>query len=70
MDWPPDRIARLRAELELSQADMAPLLGYDRPQSVGDLEHGKRKPSGAVRVLLDQLAARSHPGLLAEAKPE
>ncbi|HEX9952650.1 MAG TPA: helix-turn-helix transcriptional regulator [Rubricoccaceae bacterium] len=56
MDWTPEAITRLRADLRLSQTDLAPLLGYTRPQSVGDLESGKRKPSGAVCILLSQLA--------------
>jgi DNA-binding XRE family transcriptional regulator len=56
MDWTPEAITRLRADLRLSQTDLAPLLGYTRPQSIGDLESGKRKPSGAVCILLSQLA--------------
>lgn len=59
MDWTPEAISDVRAALGLSQTAMAPLLGYTRPQSVGDLEAGKRKPSGAVCILLGQLAERA-----------
>ena len=52
-DWTPERIVALRKRLGLTQAEMAESLGYDLARSVSDLENDRRKPSGAVCVLLD-----------------
>ena len=37
-----DQFKNIRAVLELTQADLAPLLGYKRPSKVSDLETGQR----------------------------
>ena len=55
MDWTPERIRELRERLDLTQTEFARVLGYDRFQSVSDLEQGRRKPGGPVVKLLDIL---------------
>ena len=52
MDWTASRIRALRKRHRLTQQEMADWLGYDRAQSVSDLERDRRKPSGAVVRLL------------------
>ena len=38
----PETFKEFRAALNLTQADLAPLLGYKRPSKVSDLETGQR----------------------------
>ena len=59
--WSPDAIRTLRKRLRLRQEEFAEMLGYDRRQSVSDLETGTSRPSGSVEVLLDLID--SHDGL-------
>lgn len=54
-NWTPAEIKKLRNRLKLTQTKFADLLGYKNYQSIFQLEKGERKPSGAVRVLLNQL---------------
>jgi DNA-binding transcriptional regulator YiaG len=55
MEWTGERIKALRKRLRLTQAEMAAFLGYDRAQSVSDLENDRREPGGPVLRLLDIL---------------
>jgi putative transcriptional regulator len=52
-----------RAATGLSQAEFAQLLGVSK-RTLQEWEHGRKKPSGAARVLL-KIAAR-HPDILKE----
>lgn len=60
----PDSVAVVRAKLKLSQAEFARLLGIS-VNTLQNWEQGRRKPSGAARVLL-KIAAR-HPEAVLEA---
>jgi putative transcriptional regulator len=60
----PDSVAVVRAKLKLSQAEFAHLLGIS-VSTLQNWEQGRRKPSGAARVLL-RVAAR-HPEAVLEA---
>jgi putative transcriptional regulator len=60
----PDSVAVVRAKLKLSQAEFARLLGISI-NTLQNWEQGRRKPSGAARVLL-KVAAR-HPEAVLEA---
>ena len=53
--WTPDEIRALRKRLNLTQTELAERLGYERRQTVTDLERGEYMPSGPVRRLLDLL---------------
>ncbi len=59
-----DSVAAVRAKLRLSQAEFARLLGIS-VDTLQNWEQGRRKPSGAARVLL-KVAAR-HPEAVLEA---
>jgi putative transcriptional regulator len=60
----PDSVALIRARLKLSQGEFARLLGIS-VDTLQNWEQGRRKPSGAARVLL-KVAAR-HPEAVLEA---
>ncbi len=60
----PDSVAVVRAKLKLSQGEFARLLGIS-VNTLQNWEQGRRKPSGAARVLL-KVAAR-HPEAVLEA---
>ena len=60
----PDSVAAVRARLNLNQAEFARLLGIS-VDTLQNWEQGRRKPSGAARVLL-KVAAR-HPEAVLEA---
>jgi putative transcriptional regulator len=60
----PDSVAVVRAKLKLSQAEFARMLGIS-VNTLQNWEQGRRKPSGAARVLL-KIAAR-HPEAVLEA---
>jgi putative transcriptional regulator len=60
----PDPVAVVRAKLRLSQAEFARMLGIS-VNTLQNWEQGRRKPSGAARVLL-KIAAR-HPEAVLEA---
>ena len=53
--WTAERIAELRAELGLTQADMADELGV-RQQTVSEWETGRYEPRGASARMLQHLA--------------
>ena len=53
------QIKEIREELNLSQAVFARLLNVS-PSSIRQWEQGKRKPTGATRVLLDLLKRSPH----------
>ena len=53
------QIKEIREELNLSQAVFARLLNVS-PSSIRQWELGKRKPTGATRVLLDLLKRSPH----------
>ena len=57
--WTPEEIRALRNSLRLNQTDFADRLGYERRQTVTDLETGLYAPSGPVRRLLDVLEAEA-----------
>ena len=59
--WTPQEIKALRKRLRLRQDELAEMLGYNRRQSVSDLETGESEVSGSVAVLLDIIDA--HDGL-------
>jgi DNA-binding transcriptional regulator YiaG len=48
----PDKIRNARNALGLTQAELAPLLGYGDVARVSELERGARQPGGAVLRLL------------------
>ena len=48
----PADIKQARSDLGLTQAQLAPLLGYALPDRISELERGTRNPSGAVVLLL------------------
>lgn len=48
----PDQIRAARHKLALTQAQLAPLLGYAAHVRIAELENGKRNPSEAVVRLL------------------
>jgi putative transcriptional regulator len=60
----PDSVAVVRAKLKLSRAEFARMLGIS-VNTLQNWEQGRRKPSGAARVLL-KIAAR-HPEAVLEA---
>ena len=60
-DWNPGAIREMRRSLALTQAEFASLLNVSL-QAVTHWEQGLRPPSGAVRRLLDFVAAS--PGLV------
>ena len=60
----PDSVAVVRARLKLSQTEFARLLGISQ-NTLQNWEQGRRKPSGAARVLL-KVAAR-HPEAVLDA---
>lgn len=60
----PESVAVVRSKLKLSQAEFAHLLGIS-VNTLQNWEQGRRKPSGAARVLL-KVAAR-HPEAVLEA---
>lgn len=60
----PESVVVVRAKLKLSQGDFARLLGIS-VDTLQNWEQGRRKPSGAARVLL-RVAAR-HPEAVLEA---
>ena len=53
--WTAERIAALRAELGLTQAEMADALGV-RQQTVSEWETGRYRPRGASSRVLHHLA--------------
>ena len=55
--WTAERIAALRAELGLTQTDMAEELGV-RQQTVSEWETGRSLPRGASAKMLAHLAER------------
>jgi transcriptional regulator with XRE-family HTH domain len=48
----PLEILRARLKLRLTQAELAPLLGYSDVARVSELERGARKPGAAIVLLL------------------
>jgi putative transcriptional regulator len=60
----PDSVAVIRGRMKLSQGEFARLLGIS-VDTLQNWEQGRRKPSGAARVLL-KVAAR-HPEVVLEA---
>jgi putative transcriptional regulator len=60
----PDSVAAVRARLNFNQAEFARLLGIS-VDTLQNWEQGRRKPTGAARVLL-KVAAR-HPEAVLEA---
>lgn len=58
--WTAERIAGLRAELGLTQAEMAEELGV-RQQTVSEWETGRYEPRGASVRMLSHLAERRSP---------
>ena len=56
--WTAERIARLRAELGLTQAGFAGELGV-RQQTVSEWETGRYEPRGASARMLSLLAERA-----------
>jgi transcriptional regulator with XRE-family HTH domain len=48
----PQEIREARLRLGLTQAQLAPLLGYSDVARVSELERGVRQPNGAVLCLL------------------
>jgi len=58
--WTAERIAALRAELGLTQAEMADELGV-RQQTVSEWETGRYLPRGASERVLAMLAERARP---------
>lgn len=52
-EWTGDEIRDLRKRLRFNQEEFAELLGLSRSRSVGDLEKGRTRATGAVAVLLD-----------------
>ena len=53
--WSPEEIRALRKRLAMTQEAFAERLGYERRQTITDLERGEYAPSGPVRRLLDLL---------------
>ena len=60
----PDSVAAVRARLKFSQPEFARLLGIS-VNTLQNWEQGRRKPSGAARVLLK--VATRHPEAVLEA---
>ena len=60
----PDSVAVVRSRMKLSQGEFARMLGIS-VDTLQNWEQGRRKPSGAARVLL-KVAAR-HPEVVLEA---
>ena len=50
-------VRAIRDHLGLTQAQLAPLLGYGDPSRVSELERGDRRPSRAVVLLLRGLSS-------------
>lgn len=48
----PAELASARATLRLTQAQLAPLLGYGDKSRVSEIERGSERPSAAVTLLL------------------
>lgn len=65
----PAEITAARASLGLSQAALAPLLGYAAPIRLSELERGVRSPSAAVERLLAAYLAGYRPPDWPEAPP-
>lgn len=59
----PNAAAKARADVGLSQAQFAALLGVS-PRTLQDWEQGRREPTGAARTLLR--VASKHPKVLRE----
>ena len=57
MDWNSENIRRLRAEAQITQAELATWLGVTVKQ-VKHLENRRRNPSGPVERLLDLFTER------------
>lgn len=57
----PATIREARQTLGLSQAQLAPLLGYADKSRISELERGERQPGGAVLLLLQAYLAGYRP---------
>lgn len=66
-DWTGDDIKALRTERGWTQAELAERLGlptYDgSAPRIGDMENGRREPSGPVKMLLTQLREHAPDGV-------
>ena len=52
----PEQFRTIRSELGLTQAQLAPLLGYASPVRISELENGRRDIPFAVGRLLEHMA--------------
>jgi putative transcriptional regulator len=59
IEFPPEKIAQLRKQMNLSQAVFAEILNVS-PSSIRQWEQGKRTPSGSTQVLLELLEQSPH----------
>ena len=58
MNWTPENIRALREHAGLSQTDFADALGFNRYQTVSEIENGRREVTLTVQRLLDFIAER------------
>ncbi len=59
VEFPPEKISKLRKQMNLSQAVFADILNVS-PSSIRQWEQGKRTPSGSTQVLLELLEKSPH----------
>ncbi|SCZ73350.1 Helix-turn-helix [Epibacterium ulvae] len=57
----PDQVLSIREALDLTQAELASVMGYGKAVRVSELERGARKPSPAAERLLKAYAAGYRP---------
>ena len=57
----PERVRSIREALNLTQSELACVMGYSKAVRVSELERGARKPSPAAERLLNAYAAGYRP---------
>ena len=57
----PDQVRSIREGLDLTQSELASVMGYRKAVRVSELERGARKPSPAAERLLKAYAAGYRP---------
>ena len=57
----PDQVLSIREALDLTQAELASVMGYGKAVRVSELERGGRKPSPAAERLLKAYAVGHRP---------
>ena len=59
IEFPPEKISKLRKQINVSQSVFAGILNV-RPSTIRQWEQGKRTPSGSTQVLLELLEKSPH----------